>query len=225
MRRFVLSDAFKQSAVWGFVHLFINIFIFTAFPVVLAWLGSKLKVGFFARTVSFPVDSLISRCIELLNSLPRLLIIITIAAVVEQKSIVLLMVIIGATSWSQIARFTRAELLKVKQLNYIESANALGLSTRRIIFKHALPNALAPVIVTAAFGVAAAILIESGLSFLNIGVPEDAVTWGSLLSKGRQEPEATWLIFFPGLLIFLTVTVYNLIGEGLRDALDPKLRK
>ena len=134
------------------------------------------------------------------------------------------MIIIGITSWTGIARFTRAELLRIRSLEYISASNALGFSSSRTIFKHALPNALAPVFVSIAFGIASAILIESGLSFLGIGVPADAITWGGLLNLGRLYHEAWWLIIYPGIAIFLTITIYNMIAEAARDALDPKLK-
>ena len=136
----------------------------------------------------------------------------------------MLVVIIGFTSWTGMARFMRAEMMKIKEMEYIQAAKVLGFSWKRIIFKHAIPNGLAPVFTAAAFGVASAILVESGLSFLGIGVPDDVVTWGKLLSSGKEEFEASWLVIFPGLAIFFTVTAYNLLGEGLRDALDPKMK-
>ena len=136
-----------------------------------------------------------------------------------------LMIIIGLTAWTGIARLTRAEFLRISTMEYIQAAKSLGISEFRIIFKHALPNALAPALVAIAFGVASAILIESSLSFLGIGVPPSTVTWGSLLNLGREQFTAWWLLVFPGLAIFITVTVYNLLGEGLRDAFDPKLKK
>jgi peptide/nickel transport system permease protein len=135
------------------------------------------------------------------------------------------MVIIGLTGWTGIARLTRAEFLRVSNLEYIQAAKSMGFKEFRIIFLHALPNALAPALVSIAFGVASAILIESSLSFLGVGVPPTTVTWGSLLNSGREQYNAWWLVIFPGLAIFLTVTVYNLLGEGLRDALDPRLKK
>ena len=184
-----------------------------------------MKWGWLGQEVNVPVDSLISRGIEIFNSMPRLLLIISISAVIEERSLWLVMVIIGLTSWTGIARFTRAEFLRIREQEYISAAQAMGFPEWRIIVKHALPNALAPVFVAVAFGIASAILIESGLSFLNIGVPDEAVTWGSMLNIGRTEPEAWWLIIFPGLAIFITITIYNLIGEGLRDALDPKLKR
>jgi peptide/nickel transport system permease protein len=137
----------------------------------------------------------------------------------------MLMIIIGLTSWTGIARFTRAEFLRLRELEFIHAAKVLGFSDWRIIFKHALPNGLAPIFVSIAFGVASAILAESSLSFLGIGVPEDIVTWGSLLSIGKEEFDAWWLVVFPGFAIFITIMIYNLIGEGLRDALDPKYHK
>ena len=113
----------------------------------------------------------------------------------------------------------------IRDREYIQAATVLGFPSWRIIIKHAIPNGLAPIFVAFAFGVASAILTESALSFLGIGVPADIVTWGSLLSLGRAEFEAWWLVIYPGLAIFITITVFNLLGEGLRDALDPKYRK
>ena len=192
--------------------------------ISLGWFLGKQRLGWFTQEVHVPMDTFVSRGIEILNSLPRLLIIITITAIVD-RSMTLLMVIIGATSWTGIARFTRAELLRTRSLEFIDAARSLGYNEFRVIFRHALPNSLAPVFVAIAFGIASAILVESGLSFLGIGVPDDVVTWGQMLSKGRQEFEASWLVYFPGFAIFITVTAYNLIGEALRDALDPKLKQ
>jgi peptide/nickel transport system permease protein len=186
--------------------------------------GVRLGVGWLQGEMRVPIDAAVSRLIEILNSLPRLLIIISISAVAG-RSITLLMVIIGATSWTGIARFTRAEFLRTRSLEYIDAARSLGYSEARVIFRHALPNSIAPVFVAIAFGIASAILIESTLSFLGVGVPDDLVTWGQMLSKGRENFEAKWLVYWPGFAIFITVTVYNLIGEALRDALDPKLKQ
>jgi len=207
-----------KLGLWG-----VGVSIF-AVCLVAGALLNRAKLGWFTDEVHVPVDTFVSRGIEILNSLPRLLIIITITAILD-RSMTLLMIIIGATSWTGIARFTRAELLRTRSLEFIDAARSLGFSEFRVIFRHALPNSLAPVFVAIAFGIASAILVESGLSFLGIGVPDDVVTWGQMLSKGRQEFEASWLVYFPGLAIFLTVTAYNLIGEALRDALDPKLKQ
>jgi peptide/nickel transport system permease protein len=167
---------------------------------------------------------MVSRLIEIIVCVPRLFLIITIVAVVK-PSIFWVMVIIGLTSWTGIARFIRAELLRVRNLEYIEAAQSLGYSNWRIMFKHAIPNSLSPVLIDIAFGIAGAILVEASLSFLGVGMPSDVVTWGRLLSLARQQSSAWWLAIFPGMMIFLTVTVFNLIGEGLTDALDPRLKK
>lgn len=193
--------------------------------LISVFFGKLFEFGPLKKQIAVPMDSIALRSFEVLRSLPRLVLIITISAVAEKRELWLLMVIIGATSWVGIARFTRAEFLRTRSLQYIEAAKTMGFSNFRTIFKHALPNSLAPVYVAIAFGIASAILTESGLSFLGIGVPDDINTWGQMLSKGRQEFEAWWMVIFPGLAIFLVVTIYNLIGDGIRDATDPKLKQ
>ncbi len=215
-------DHDKSTTLW----YILKFMIFCGMPFLFWYLSRFInKLPLLKKTYYVPVDSIIMRSIELLNSVPRLLLILVLAATFEEKSLTLVMIIIGLTSWTGIARFTRAEILRIRELNYIESAQAMGYSNFRIILRHILPNAMAPVFVSIAFGIAAAILIESSLSFLNIGVPDDVVTWGSMLNAAKQNWEASWMVIFPGLAIFITITVYNLIGEGLRDALDPKLKK
>jgi peptide/nickel transport system permease protein len=135
------------------------------------------------------------------------------------------MAVIGFTSWTGISSFIRAELLKVRNLEFIEAAEALGYSKWRILFKHAIPNALSPVLIAIAFGIASAILVESFLSFIGLGIPPEVLTWGKLLALSRGGKSQLWVAIFPGLAIFLTVTVFNLIGEGLTDALDPRQKK
>jgi peptide/nickel transport system permease protein len=224
-RKFVVSEAFEESGWSGWMQFLFSMIIFIVTPILFTRFAKIFERGWLGEKKYIPADTIVSRFIEVFNSMPRLLLIITISAIIEERSLFLVMVIIGLTSWTEIARFTRAELLRIREMDYIESARSLGISNRQIIFRHALPNALAPVFVSIAFGIAAAILIESGLSFLNIGVPDDTVTWGSMLNIGRIEPEAWWMVIFPGIAIFITVTIYNLIGEGLRDALDPRLKK
>jgi len=133
------------------------------------------------------------------------------------------MAILGLTGWVGVARFIRSEFFKLRGLDFVVAARALGVPNVAVMFRHILPNALAPVLVTASFSVASAILAESALSFLGIGVPADLVTWGSILAVSEQNTFAWWLAVFPGLAIFATVTAYNLLGDGLRDALDPRL--
>jgi len=169
------------------------------------------------------VDMVVSRLFEVMLSIPTFFLLITIAALLP-PSIFLTMGIIGLTSWVGIARFTRNEFLKIRNLDYVTSAIALGVSNRKVMFKHILPNALAPVIVSVVLGIAGAILVESSLSFLGIGVPAELVTWGSILHEASSTTFAWWLAVFPGFAIFITVLAYYLVGEGLREVLDPRLR-
>ena len=171
------------------------------------------------------VDILISRLIELMICFPVFFLIIAIVAYLPQN-IYNIMIVIGVTGWAGVARLVRGEFLRVRNLDYVSAAQAVGFRTPRIIFRHVLPNALAPVFVSATFGVAVAILVESSLSFLGFGVPPNVASWGSILAKARELlPAGWWITTFPGLAIFLTVTVLNLVGEGLRDAMDPRLVK
>ena len=222
-RKYAISDGFSEGVVSGMVELLISTAIIILSVTVFRLISRLIKINKLQEETYVPIDTFVSRGIELLNSIPRLLLIITITAVVE-RSIWIVMIIIGITGWTGIARFTRAELLRIRSLEFVQAAQSLGFSSARTIFKHALPNALAPVFVSIAFGIASAILIESGLSFLGIGVPDDIVTWGSLLNLGRQNLEAWWLIIYPGMAIFLTITIYNMIAEASRDALDPRLK-
>ena len=222
-RKYALSDGFSESTSNGMFQFLISVVMILGIVFICRFISRLITNKWLSKEVCVPIDSFISRGIELLNSIPRLILIITVTAVME-RSLIIIMVIIGLTGWTRIARFTRAEFLRIKSLEYIQASKSLGFSSIRTIFKHALPNALAPVFVSIAFGIASAILIESGLSFLGIGVPDDVVTWGSLLNSGRQNPEAWWLIIFPGLAIFITITIYNMIAEASRDALDPKLK-
>ena len=183
-------------------------------------------VGSLAGYLGGWVDVLLSRLIELVLCVPALVLILALIAIIDEVTIWHLMAIIGCTSWTGIARLTRAEFMKLKQLEFVAAAQAMGASHWRIMFRHILRNALAPILVPISFGIAAAILIESGLSFLGFGAPPPNPSWGTLLSSGRATIEQTWwLIVFPGAAIFLTVLAYNLIGEGLQEATDPRLRQ
>jgi len=172
------------------------------------------------------VDIAISRMIEVVICFPSFFLIITVIAFIEKRSIFHVMLIIGFTSWTGIARLVRGEFLKLVEQDFVTSARALGCGGSRIMFTHILPNALGPVLVSAAFGVAGAVLTESSLSYLGFGAPPPTPTWGEMISQGKTHiEEAWWLLLYPGLVIFLTVTVYNLAGDGLRDAMDPKMRR
>lgn len=224
-RSYQITDALGKSLADGFAQLAISLLIVVAVMVAGNLLIVPLKkIKFLGKQVAVPFDLIIMRMIEVLNSIPTLFLILLIISIVRKPNLYVIMGIIGLTGWTGIARFIRAELLKVRNLEYIEAANSLGFSNGYILFKHAIPNALSPVLISIAFGIAGAILTESTLSFLGLG-PADTVTWGALLSYARQIPQAWWLAIFPGFAIFITVTTFNLIGDGLTDAMDPRLKQ
>ncbi|HEX5136624.1 MAG TPA: ABC transporter permease [Planctomycetota bacterium] len=180
-------------------------------------LGSLM--GYFGRSV----DMLGMRLVEIMMCFPQFVFILILVAVFNTQSIFLIMAAIGIIGWTGAARLIRGQFLSERGLDYVFAAHALGIPRRRIVFKHILPNAIHPIFVTATFGVASAILMESSLAFLGLGDPE-VPSWGQVLLQGRETKE-WWLIHSPGFAIFFTVTILNLVGEGLRDALDPKLRQ
>ncbi|MEI6311894.1 MAG: ABC transporter permease [Bacteroidota bacterium] len=225
-RGYILEDALADSFgsfCFSFLVSFFFFLILMLIPNIIT-IGLK-KIPFLDKKVTIPVDILISRMIEVIMSIPTLLLILSICAIVSKPSIMLIMVIIGLTGWTGIAKLIRGELLKVRSLEFIEAAQSLGYSEARILFKHAIPNSLTPVLISIAFGVAGAILAESSLSFLGIGTQADVITWGKLLSSAREYAPAWWLAIFPGFAIFVTVTIFNFVGEGLTDAIDPRLKQ
>jgi peptide/nickel transport system permease protein len=168
-------------------------------------------------------DRLIMRFIDIMLSIPTFFLILAVIAFVG-PSIWNIMLVIGLTSWMGVARLVRAEFLSLKNREFVLAARAIGAGDARIIFGHIMVNSMSPVFVSAVLGVAAAILVESALSFLGIGVQPPTPSWGNMLTLGKDNIEiAWWLSIFPGLAILFTVLVYNLVGEGLRDALDPRL--
>jgi peptide/nickel transport system permease protein len=225
-RSFILHDALADSFMHFLIQLFVSLLILIAFLGFGNLLVRPLKaVRFLSKKITVPVDLIVSRLIEIMLSVPTLFLIVSVAAILTKPSVFIVMIIIGLTGWTSIARFVRAELLRIRSLEYIEAAKALGFSELRILFRHALPNALSPVLIALAFGIASSILTESLLSFLGIGIPAETITWGSMLAMARETPSAWWVALFPGLAIFITVTLYNLIGEGLTDAIDPRQKK
>ena len=182
-----------------------------------------IVLGSMAGYYGGKVDLIIMRFVEIMMTLPTFFLIITIVAIYA-SSIWYIMAAIGFTSWTGDAKLIRGEVLKVRNMEYITAANSIGFSNKQIIFRHVIPNAIAPVLVSGAFAIAGAILTEAGLSFLGFGVSATTVTWGSLLNEARGASNAWWLAIFPGFMIFIAVVTYNLIGEGFRDALDPRLR-
>ncbi len=172
------------------------------------------------------VDIVIQRLIEIMMCFPTFFLILTLIAFLP-PSIYNIMIALGLTGWTRIARLVRGEFLRLREGDFATAARATGLSDMRVIFRHILPNALSPVWVSATFGVAGAILTESALSFLGFGAPPPTASWGEILSQSQHylHRGAWWLVVFPGLAIFITVTAFNLVGEGLRDAMDPRLRE
>jgi peptide/nickel transport system permease protein len=197
----------------------------------------SLTVGFTATAISLLIGSLlgalagyyggvadwiVSRVIEVVLCFPFLLLVLGIVALFR-PSFITIMIALGLTSWTTEARFIRGEFLRIRDMEFAQAARASGARDSRIIFRHLLPNAFAPVLVSASFGVASAILTESALSFLGMGVPPPTATWGNILFSAEQHLEyAWWLAVFPGVAIFVTVAAFNIIGDRVRDALDPR---
>lgn len=188
--------------------------------VILVTIGTIL--GSLAGYYSGRVDLFISRVIEVVQTFPVFFLILIVVAFIG-PSILNIMVVIGAVAWTGVARLVRGEFIRLRALDFVVASEALGVAPSRTIFRHILPNALGPVLVAATFGVASGILIESSLSFLGFGVQLPIPSWGSLLIESRSG-EHWWIQVYPGLLVFLTVLLYNLFGEGVRDALDPRLK-
>ncbi|MCB0819332.1 MAG: ABC transporter permease [Bacteroidetes bacterium] len=209
-----LNAGFESGLFHASIQIFLS-FAITAVCTILAILAGKL---FFRQEVrvSVPVDQFVQRFSEVFSSMPKILILLTLAAVLKDRSVGMVIAIIGLTGWTGVSRYTRAELLRIRELPYIEAARMQGISVSRIIFRHALPNAMGPVIVELSFLVSASILAESSLSFLGIGVPVEVSTWGSILSEGRQDLDAWWMVIFPGLAIFMTVYLFNALGRRFR---------
>ncbi|MEL6357401.1 MAG: ABC transporter permease, partial [Bacteroidota bacterium] len=210
---------FLQQHSW-FIQFVASLFCLFICCVFFLGIFRLLSKGWpwLAQVRKVPLDALVLRMIELFNSIPGLVLLISLLAILNRPTILTVMIVIGLIRWTGIARFVRAELLRIRQLPYIEAARVSGYSDVRILVRHALPNALGPVIIAVAFGVAGAVLLEAFLSFLGIGLPPDQVSWGSLLAQTRRQASAWWLAVFPGLAIFLTVLCLNVVGESLRRA-------
>ncbi len=209
------------------------------FSRILYGAGVSLSVGFVAVSISSLIgivlgavsgyyggwtDRIVMRFVDIMLCFPSFFLILAVIAFVG-PSIWNIMIVIGVTSWMSVTRLVRAEFLSIRERDFVQAARSQGAGDFRIIFVHILPNAMAPILVAATLGVASAVLVESGLSFLGIGVQPPDPSWGNMLTEGKDNIEiAWWLSLFPGLAILVTVMGYNLLGEGIRDSLDPRLR-
>ncbi|MDQ7032906.1 MAG: ABC transporter permease [Desulfonauticus sp.] len=212
-------DVFSRLVYGARISLwvgFLSVGISVSIGVVLG-----LVAGYFGGLV----DEFIMRFVDIMLCFPSFFLILAVIAFLE-PSLVNIMIVIGLTSWMGVARLIRAETMSLKNREFVLAARLNGASTARILFWHILPNGLSPVLVSATLGVASAILLESGLSFLGIGVQPPTPSWGNMLMEGKDVLEvAPWLSIFPGLMILITVLGYNLLGEALRDILDPRHNK
>ncbi len=204
--------------IWGS-----RISLSVGFVAVAIYVTIGILVGTFAGYFRGWVDMALSRLIEIVICFPAFFLILAVLAFL-QPSILNIMIVIGITGWTTEARLVRGEFLRLADQEFVLAARGLGVSNWRIIFRHILPNGIGPLLVAASFGVASAILIESSLSFLGFGISIPVPSWGGLLSEARENFRYWWITIFPGLAIFSTVTAYNLVGEGIRDAIDPRLK-
>lgn len=206
--------------IWG-ARISLKVgFVATGIAVIIGTL-----LGAFSGYYGGGVDAIIMRFVDIMLCFPTFFLILAVIAILE-PSIWNIMIVIGSTSWMGITRLVRADFISLKKRDFILAARAVGASDARIIFVHILPNAMASILVAATLGIAGAILTESALSFLGIGVQPPTPSWGNILTAGKDNIDiAWWLSFYPGLAILATVLGYNMLGEGIRDSLDPRLIK
>jgi peptide/nickel transport system permease protein len=190
----------------------------------LALVAIGVAVGALAGFVGGPIDALVARAVESLSAIPTLVLVLVVGALVPHPTTATLLWTIALTRWTELARLVRAEVLSALGTDYVTAARALGASPGRVLLRHALPNAIGPALVAAAFGVASVVLIEAAVDFLRVGSPDTMASWGEAMGEARSHAEAWWLVAFPGAALLTTLVALNLVGEAARDALDPKLR-
>jgi len=211
-------DVFSRMLFGSRVSLSVG---FVAVGIAIA---TGVMLGALAGYVGGKTDAAVMRGTDMVLCFPTFFLILAVIAFLE-PSIWNIMIVIGLTSWMGVARLVRAELLSLRQREFVLAAESLGITGFRLVWHHLLPNAMGPILVSAVLGVAGAVLVESGLSFLGLGVQPPDASWGNILTEGKDNIQiAWWLSLYPGLAILITVLGYNLLGEGLRDVFDPRLR-
>ena len=211
-------DVFSRLIYGSRISLAVGLVAVTIYIFIGTLVGSL--AGFYGGFL----DGFLMRLVDVILCIPTFFLILMVIAFVG-PSILNVMVIIGLTSWTDVARLVRGEILALKEREFVQAARLMGASDARIILRHLLPNAMGPILVVATLGIGGAILVESSLSFLGLGAQPPTPSWGNMLMEGKDHlTDAWWLVTFPGLAIFITVLGYNLLGEGLRDLLDPRLR-
>ena len=211
-------DVFARLVHGARTALGVSALAVAAFVAIGAVLGAA--AGFFGRRV----DAIVARLIDVLSSFPALVLLVVVQALQDRPSFVSLLVAIGLTRWTEVARLTRAEVLVVSARDYTLAARALGATPARVLWRHILPNAKGPLIVSAALGLRQVVVIESSLSFLRVGLPPPSASWGEMLGEMRDGPGAWWLVVLPGVLVVVLSFALNVIGETLRDGFDPRAR-
>lgn len=215
IRQTELISSFNNGGLSVLLQLLFSGIIFSTIVYLFSWIGKKIDDLINKNSkIYFPFDLIISKLIEILNSIPVLLLIISVAAIAK-PSYLFLILILGFLSWTNLARIVRAEFIKAKHLDYVMACKAIGISNTRIIIRHILPNVLPIIFVQIIFGMAGAVLIESALSFIGVGVPLNVISWGSLLNEGQNSFSSWWLIVFPGVCVFTLILIYNKIATHL----------
>ena len=201
------------------LNLFILFFILIGIYLIINILDNYLSTTnfiFFKKNIPFPIDLIIMRAVEVMQAIPTILWLLALISVLKSLTVTGLIFFIGITSWMSLARLIRGEIIRIRPLDFMESALALGLSDTRIMLRHALPNVMTPILIYVAFGIGSRITIEAFLTFIGFGLPLEQVTWGTMLHAAKDVPSAWWLIFFPGFMIFITVSAFNRIGEAFK---------
>lgn len=226
--QYILGAAVKLLAIYylifpiainsSWIYYLSVVFIALTLLFLILTYGAALP----GKKISIPIDLVTSKMIEILNSIPSLFIILALLTVFTKPSIWNVILIISIIGWPKFARLVRAEMLQIKNLDYIQSAKSIGLSDIEIIIRHALPNALTSVISITAFSISSAILLESTLSFLGLGIPLEQVSWGSMLADARANFNSWWLALFPGLAIFAVLMAFNILGNDLNERMNTK---